>query len=258
MQVDNRMLSLAHRMADSAGDILRRAFRADMAVENKEDASPVTAADREVETMLRKLIEAVYPDHGIIGEEFGNIRTSSPFQWVIDPIDGTHAFIAGQPTFTTLIALAKDGVPILGVIDQPISKERWLGVMGEATTRNGAPAHTSRCASLAKAAIATTSTNYFTPEQATSFERLKRACGHVTLGGDAYLYAGLASGKMDIVVDAGLKPYDFCALKPVVEGAGGIITDWNGKPLNVASDGRVIAAANEELHKAALHLLQRD
>ncbi len=144
-----------HHLADAAGEILRRAFRTDMAVENKADASPVTQADREVEAALRQLIEAAYPEHGIIGEEFGNVARAS-LQWVLDPIDGTQAFIAGQPTFTTLIALAKDGIPILGLIDQPMAKERWLGITGEKTTLNGVPVHTRNCTTLGQATLGTT------------------------------------------------------------------------------------------------------
>lgn len=249
-------LALAHRLADAAGDILQRYWQNMPASEQKADNSPVTAADREVESTLRTAIEATYPDHGIIGEEFGNVRPSSPYQWVLDPIDGTHAFIAKQATFTTLIALAKDGIPFLGVINQPISSERWVCMAGEKTTLNSKLVSPRSCTILAEATLATTALKYFKPEQAQKFERLQSRCKKTLFGGDAYLYAGLASGKADIIVEAGLKPYDFCALRPVVEGAGGIITDWEGKPLTLASDGRVIAAATRELHQQALEFLR--
>ncbi len=242
-------------MADAAGGIIRRYWQKPLEPEQKADKSPVTEADREVEAALRALIEKEFPAHGIIGEEFGSVRGESSYQWVLDPIDGTHAFIAGQPTFTTLIALAENGVPILGVIDQPVSRERWIGANGK-TTLNGKPAHPRPCARLKQATLSATAMHYFTPEQANIFEKLKNHCGSVTFGGDAYLFAMLASGSMDIVLEAGLKPYDFCALVPVVEGAGGVMTDWNGKPLTIASDGRVIAAANKELHEQALRIIQ--
>ncbi len=214
MQADNRMLALAHRMADAAGEIIRRYWRMPIIAQRKADASPVTLADREAEAAMRALIEAHYPDHGIIGEEFGNLREDAPFQWVLDPIDGTRAFIAGYPTFTTLIALAKDGVPILGVIDQPITKERWVGMAGEKSTLDGKTIATRDCRILENAVIATTSAPYyFNPEQAAIFEKIRKICAQTVIGGDGYGYAMLASGQIDIFIDAGLKPYDFCAHK---------------------------------------------
>lgn len=253
--IDKRTIELAHRMADTAGDILRRYWGQSHAVEHKADASPVTHADREVEAVIRTLIEAEFPNQGIFGEEHGRLRPDAAWQWVIDPIDGTHAFIAGQPTFTTLIALAKDGIPLLGLIDQPVSKERWLGISGQNTMCNGAMVQPRPCTALSQAMLATTAMKYFKPPQAALFEHLKEACKKTMFGGDAYLYANLASGKLDIVMEASLKPYDFCALRPVVEGAGGIITDWHGKPLTLDSDGTVLAAATPELHQQALRRL---
>jgi inositol-phosphate phosphatase / L-galactose 1-phosphate phosphatase / histidinol-phosphatase len=256
MTFDNRELALAQHLADEAGKILRRHWRTGLNVEQKADASPVTLADRECEEHLRTLIEKAFPDHGIIGEEHGNLRSDALSQWVIDPIDGTRSFIAGYPIFATLIALTKDGVPVVGIIDQPITRERWTGVKGDSATCNGEPVTASRTQSLTQAVIATTSTYYFTQEEAALFATFKHQCAQTVLGGDAYAYAMLASGQLDIVIDAGMKPYDFCALVPVIEGAGGIITDWNGAALTPASAGRVIACANEKLHEQALKLIQ--
>jgi inositol-phosphate phosphatase/L-galactose 1-phosphate phosphatase/histidinol-phosphatase len=253
--IDKQIIALTHQMADAAGEIQLRYFLKSVEVETKADLSPVTLADREVESTLRAMIEAHYPEHGIIGEEFGSVREDAALKWVLDPIDGTQAFIAGIPTFTSLIALTHNGIPIMGMIDQPCSKERWLGIAGENTTLSGNKIHTRPCDSLANATIGTTAMKYFTPEQAEIFEALKNACGNVLFGGDAYLYAGLASGKIDLVVEAGLKPYDYCALRPVVEGAGGIMTDWQGNALKLGSDGRVIAAANAALHAQAMKFL---
>ena len=137
--IDTNFIALAHRMADASGEILRRCFRTTLNIESKSDLSPVTMTDREVETALRTLIEESYPEHGIIGEEFGNVRPQSPWQWVLDPIDGTHAFIAEEATFTTLIALAYEGVPLLGVIDQPILRERWVGAAEKTTLFSPSP-----------------------------------------------------------------------------------------------------------------------
>ena len=248
---DKTIIDFANRLADASGEILRAAYRQPIAAIRKSDASPVTAADREVESTLRTLIEAQYPDHGIVGEEFGVARPDARYKWVLDPIDGTRSFIAGYPLFTTLISLVCDGVPVLGIIDQAILRERWVGVEGKVDP--GLRRDDKK--KLGSAVIATTSIDYFTPVQLETFQKLKSQCANTVLGGDAYAYAMLASGQIDIVVDAGLKPYDFCALKPVIEGAGGVITDWSGAPLTLASDGRVIAAANATLHKAALALL---
>ena len=254
MTFDN-MRIVAEAMADRAGGILRESFGKPLNIENKADASPVTQIDRAVESALREMIEKHFPDHGIIGEEYGNVRSESPYQWVLDPIDGTRAFIAGVPTFTTLISLAFEHVPILGVIDQPITKERWIGTVKGQATLNNTTIKTRSCDHLSHATIATTGMNYFTSQQAEIFNHVKNACKDVKLGGDAYLYAQLASGHIDIVIEAGLKPYDFCALRPVVEGAGGVIMDWSGKPLTTHSDGRVIACATKPLHTSVMELL---
>lgn len=256
MQIDNQAIELAGRMADAAGGILRRHFAAPPAVERKADHTPVTEADREVETALRKMIEAEFPDHGIIGEEYGAVRPGAPWQWVLDPLDGTRAFIAGFPTFTTLIALAYEGRPLLGVIDQPVLRQRWLGVPGQATTCNGAPVKTAAAKRLEDAVICTGSIpDYFSADEAAAYQRVKSRSAHAASGGDAYGYAQLASGRIGLVIDNGLKPYDFCALLPVIEGAGGIVTDWQGKPLTLASDGHVLAAGNKGLHGEALKVL---
>ena len=255
MTFDNRLLAFMHAMADTAGGIARRHWKSSVSVEMKADASPVTVADREIESALRKLIEAEFPGHGIVGEEYGNIRPDAEYQWVIDPIDGTRAFIANIPTFTTLIALAKDGVPIAGLIDQPVTGERWVGTQGK-TSLNNEPVRAHGSVALKQAALSTTSTNYFSAIEAAAFEALKTQCARVMPGGDAYAYALLASGRQDIAVDAAMKPYDFCALRPVVEGAGGVITDWNGRAITLSSDGRVLAAANAALHRQALAILK--
>ena len=239
-------LLFAHSLADAAGEIARRYFNRPLEATQKADTSPVTIADREIEQKLRAMIEAAFPAHGIVGEEFGNIRADATYQWVIDPIDGTRAFIAGKTTFTTLIALCENGVPILGLIDQPITRERWTHASVK-KLQNTKP--------LAQSHIATTSMDYFTPTQKTAFEKLQAATAKTNLGGDAYSYAKLTEGEFDIVVDAGMKPYDYLALAPIITAAGGIITDWNEKPLTLHSDGTVLAAGNAGLHKNTLLLL---
>lgn len=236
-------IALALRLADAAGAAIRPWFRAAGEVERKGDATPVTLADRAAEEAMRAILVAERPDDGILGEEFGESRGTSGRQWVLDPIDGTAGFLAGRPIFGTLIALVADGWPVIGVIDQPILKERWLGVTGQATTLNGQPALCRPCRSLADATIATTGPHYFDDHQGEHFMALAARTDHrrMVMGGDCYNYAMLASGQIDIVCEAGLKLHDFAALVPVVEGAGGTMCDWNGEPLHAGSDGHVLA-----------------
>jgi len=234
-------IALAQRLADAAGAAIRPFFRAPYEIEDKADASPVTEADRAAELAIRAILEAERPDDGIIGEEYGTIREDAARQWVLDPIDGTRSFIAGRPIFGTLIALMRDGWPMIGVIDQPISSERWVGAIGQPTTLNGKAASTRRCRALDQAILATTGPQYFPGHTAEQFSILGGQCRDTIWGGDCYNYALLASGHIDIVVEAGLKLHDLAALVPIVEGAGGRMCDWSGEPLTDASDGHVIA-----------------
>lgn len=244
MPVSQTDIALAERLASAAGAAIRPFFRGRHGVEAKDDQSPVTLADRAGEEAMRKLIIAERPMDGIIGEEFGVRDGSSGRQWVLDPIDGTRAFIAGRPVFGTLIALVEDGWPLLGIIDQPIIGERWLGVAGRPTLFNGKPATTRRCRDLKDAILATTSPALFDDGQLHAFEHLDGAVMSTVLGGDCYNYGCVASGWMDVVVEAGLKLHDFAALVPVVEGAGGRMCDWQGDPLHAGSNGEVIAAGD--------------
>jgi histidinol phosphatase-like enzyme (inositol monophosphatase family) len=236
-------IALAHVLADAAGAAIRPYFRAEFGLESKADATPVTLADRAAESAIRSILETERPGDGIIGEEYGCIREGAARQWVIDPIDGTTSFVAGRPIFGTLIALMQDGWPLLGVIDQPILAERWIGAAGQPTLFNGKPIKTRRAPTLSEAILATTSPNLFAGHDAEHFMALAAKTAHRRLiwGGDCYNYALLASGNVDIVVEAGLKLHDFAALIPVVEGAGGMMCDWSGEPLTADSKGHVIA-----------------
>ncbi|MFV0624529.1 histidinol-phosphatase [Sphingomonas sp. ac-8] len=244
MPVSQTDIDLALRLADAAGAAIRPRFRAEYGLETKEDASPVTLADKEAEAAMRRLLVAERPKDGILGEEEGERPGTSGRQWVLDPIDGTRAFIAGRPIFGTLIALVEDGWPVLGIIDQPILRERWLGVVGRPTTLNGQEVRTRRCRDLADALLATTSPALFTDDQLHAFEHVDAAVRSTVLGGDCYNYACLASGHLDVVIEAELKLHDFAALVPVVEGAGGRMCDWAGDPLHAGSIGEVIAAGD--------------
>lgn len=236
-------IALAARLADAAGAAIRPYFRTVLATDDKGDATPVTIADREAEKAMRAILGTERPGDGVIGEEFGSENTGASRQWVLDPIDGTAGFLAGRPIFGTLIALMVDGWPLIGVIDQPISGERWVGATGMPTLFNGRETRTRACRELATATVATTGPHYFDDHQGEHFMALAARTNHkrMVMGGDCYNYAMLASGQLDIVCEAGLKLHDFAALIPVVEGAGGTMADWNGDPLNADSDGHVIA-----------------
>ncbi|SOB78958.1 histidinol-phosphatase, inositol monophosphatase family [Sphingomonas guangdongensis] len=244
MTVSTSDLALAHALADAAGAAIRPLFRAEFGLEMKGDDSPVTRADREAESAMRRLLAAERPRDGVHGEEEGTSEGTSGRQWVLDPIDGTRAFIAGRPIFGTLIALMDGGFPVLGIIDQPILRERWVGMAGRATELNGQPARTRACRELKDALLATTSPALFADDELHAFEHLDAAVRSTVLGGDCYNYACLASGHLDVVVESGLKLHDFAALVPVVEGAGGVMCDWAGDPLHAGSVGQVIAAGD--------------
>jgi len=251
-------LTFAHRLADASGAIVRHYFRTPLTPEHKADASPVTLADREAEAALRGMIEQAYPQHGFVGEESGKLREDAEYVWVIDPIDGTKNFMIGKPIFGTLIALIHRGVPILGIIDCPLTNERWSGSGNAGSFINNQLISVDKIIKpLNECILSTTSPYLFAGEKKTAFERLRENVRHVTFGNDCYAYGLLASGYLDLVVESGLKPHDVMALIPVIEGAGGIITDWQGQPIRFgAEETDVLAAANAEIHAQAHRLLQ--
>ena len=249
------LIDFAATLADAARSVIRDYFRTPVTIDRKSDNTPVTIADRDAEAAMRALIGQNYPDHGIIGEEFDNIAGGGDLTWVLDPIDGTKSFISGRPIFGTLIALVRDGRPILGVIDQPILNERWIGAEGHATTFNGKDITTRPCGALGDAMVNTTSPDLFTGADVAKFETLSGSVWHTQYGGDCYAYAMLAMGFLDLIVEADLKPYDFCALAPIITGAGGMITDWQGQNLTVVSDGHVAAAGDPSLMPGVINIL---
>ena len=251
-------LPLAQRMADAAAPVVRRYFRADAGFEIKGDTSPVTIADREAETAMRALIEAECPEHGIEGEEFGRKDGRSDWIWYLDPIDGTKSFISGVPMFGTLIGLVHAGRPVLGIMDQAITGERWHAASGEGAFLNGAAIHTSDCRALDRTRLFTCSQDIMQTDTAAAFARLQRAAYVTRYSADCYAFGLLAAGHVDIVVEAHLHEYDVAALVPIIEQAGGVVSDWRGAPLRfdrqVAIE-TIIASANPDLHARALACL---
>jgi inositol-phosphate phosphatase/L-galactose 1-phosphate phosphatase/histidinol-phosphatase len=256
MNCPAEFIALAERLAEASGKIVRRYFRSSLEIITKADASPVTIADRETETALRQMVKLAYPGHGLIGEEFPAERAEAEYVWIFDPIDGTKSFITGRPLFGTLIGLLHRGKPILGVIDHPAIGERWIGASGRATTFQGQPVKTRSCAAIGSAVLAASSPHMFGSEAATeAFGRVQRKAGLTLYGADCYAYGLIASGFHDLVVEANNGIYDFLPLVPVVEGAGGIITDWEGRTLGVHSGDKVLAAGDRRMHEAALKLI---
>jgi histidinol phosphatase-like enzyme (inositol monophosphatase family) len=253
--VPAELVALAHRLADAARPIVVRYFRTPVAIDDKSDKTPVTVADREAERAMRELLARHVPGHGVFGEEYGAERSDAEYVWVLDPIDGTKAFITGLPIFGTLIALLHRGQPVLGVIDQPILKERWLGAAGQPSTLNGQPIKVRACASLDAAYMYSTAPIMFAGDVEKRHAELCRKVKLFRWGGDCYAYGLLAAGHVDLVVENSLKLYDFAALVPVIAGAGGLITDWRGKPLDMHSDGSVLAAGDPAVHRQASQVL---
>jgi inositol-phosphate phosphatase/L-galactose 1-phosphate phosphatase/histidinol-phosphatase len=253
------LLAFAERLADAAGVVIAPYFRSTIAVDQKVDATPVTIADREAEQAMRAMIEQAYPDHGIEGEEFGAVRLDADVVWHLDPIDGTKSFITGRPLFGTLVSAAYRRTPLVGVIDHCMMKERWTGAAGLASRWNGEAIKVRPCARLEEAILYATSPKMFKqPGEAEAFARVEDAVAIPLYGGDCYAYGQLAMGFADVIVEADLDPHDFLALIPVIEGAGGIITDWEGGALNPDSDGRILAAGDPRVHAEALPLLTTD
>ena len=248
-------LSLAHRLADASGPIIMRHFRQALAIEDKDHIagySPVTVADRESEAAIRALINESCPDHGILGEEHGHERPDARFTWVIDPIDGTKAFISGMTTWGTLIALQDRGRGIIGVLDQPYLRERFVG-HGEGAYLGDRRLAVRACPDLAAATLYATEPNMFDPAELAAFDVLAARVRLRRFGADCYAYGMLAAGFIDLVVEASMNLWDIAALIPIVQGAGGLVTSWSGGP--VGADGQVLAVGDRRLHAPALEIL---
>ena len=248
-------VELAHRLADAAGAAIRPYFRQPIAIDAKSDASPVTVADREAELAMRRLIEAEQPGHGVQGEEFGVTNPQAEWRWILDPIDGTKSFITGSPLFGTLIGLVQGGEAALGLLDQPILGERWLAHGSEPTTLNGSPVRVRACEELAQATVYTTGPEHWRDEAQVALDRLYRSCRLMRFSADCYAAGLLACGFVDLVVECGMQPHDYAALVPIVQNAGGVATDFAGRPLDFVSRSGVLCAGDRRAHAQAVKLL---
>lgn len=248
---------LANAMADAARKIIRPHFRKRLTIDSKADSSPVTVADRDAEAAMRGMIEKVFPAHGIRGEEFGAHKLEADWVWVLDPIDGTKSFISGSLAFGTQIALLYRGTPVLGVIDQPITGERWLGRAGHPSVLNGETVVTSSTAIIDEAIVYTSALEQFSPDNKARFSKLASGALFTRMSHDCYAAGLLALGGVDILLESNVFDYDILPQMPIVLGAGGVVTDWEGRPLGNASRFEtVLMTANASLHQAALEQLR--
>lgn len=251
----NEFVAFTEELADLSRSLLGDRHQGSR-FETKPDASPVTEFDRGVEQALRHLILSRYPHHGIIGEEFPPERTSAEFVWIMDPIDGTKSFVAGVPVFTTLISLCYSGTPVIGVIDAPVSQDRWLGVEGRQSTLNGHVIRTSGRTELDGATLSWSQPDKILDEHREGYAALTERTAWSVFGAASYGFGRLAAGAIDVAgYSGGIGPYDVCALVPIVEGAGGVITDGLGAPITIDNLDACIAAASPELHVEALRAL---
>ena len=249
--------SFANQLADQAREIALKYFRQTIEVESKSDNSPVSIADKEIEQTLRTMIATEFPDHGVLGEEFATKSADSEFLWVIDPIDGTKSFICGNPSFGALISLLKNGRPVLGIIEIPAMGERWLGIDGQGTFFNDHHVQTKATQKLADGICCATGPDFFTQDELPIYNQVSQHGPFRLFGGDCYNYGLLASGHVDVVMEAGLKPFDFMALIPVIKNAGGIVTDWRANQMTLESSGQILACANLHLHQQCLEQINK-
>jgi histidinol phosphatase-like enzyme (inositol monophosphatase family) len=249
------LLQAARDISAAAAGTPLHYFRAGFAIEQKSDESPVTVADRETEAALRQAIAARFPGHGILGEEFGSEGLERDIVWVIDPIDGTKSFISGSPLFGLLIAVLKRGIPVAGVVRMPALGECYGGSLETGSDRDGTRIACRKGVNLDQAFLCLNEANTLMSEHGPAFARLMTCGRYRRFTYDCYPYAQLASGQVDAVVDCNLQPYDYLPVVPLVEGAGGVITDWQGRPLTLESDGRVLASASPALHTELLKSL---
>jgi inositol-phosphate phosphatase/L-galactose 1-phosphate phosphatase/histidinol-phosphatase len=248
--------AFANHLADESGAFIRPLFRRKIDVISKADESPVTEADRGAERVMRALINERFPDHGIVGEEYGAENADTEWVWHLDPIDGTKSFITGSAQFASLIALCRHGKPVVGIINQPVNNERWIGIEGQQTTFNGEPISTRACAELDDATLYTWGAECLLGDNADQMQSLVSKVNLTRFSADGYAYGLLALGFVDVVADEGMSPHDYLALAPVVKGAGGLISDWEGREIEYGVGERTLAVGDARLQSAVFKILQ--
>lgn len=248
-------MAFANRVAEAVGEVHRKYYRRPLSTEYKDDSSPVTQADQESEQMVREMVMKQFPEHGIIGEEYPPHQADADYVWITDPVDGTKYFMTGHPVFALLLGLAYKGEFVLGVIDQAITGERWIGADGIGSFLNGEIIRTRACASLDKAIIARPGFEWHTEGRDHYIDKIWKASHWAQWGVAPYDYGLLASGHIDLVLNAGPLVHDYAALDPVIRNAGGIITDWSGNRLNVNSPNHIVACGDVRLLDEAIRLL---
>jgi histidinol phosphatase-like enzyme (inositol monophosphatase family) len=250
----SQMSDVMDAVLSAAATVSLRHFRKPVPIEVKADESPVTRADREAEAAMRREISARFPHHGVYGEEEGE-KAGTGGTWILDPIDGTKSFVSGNPLFGCLAGFQRAGVMLIGGITVPALNEHWRAIRGHGARFNGDECRTSNCASLGDARLMTTSPAMFDADEAEIFERVAHGARYVRFGGDCYCYGLLAIGWVDVVMEAGLQPYDYLPLIPIIEEAGGVITDWSGRPPGSDASGKILATASLELHRNVLDII---
>lgn len=264
--LEQQFIDFANYLADEASKISKKYYRLPNGETSKEDNSPVTKADQEIEATIRNLIIKKFPNHGIIGEEYGDHQPQSDYLWIIDPIDGTSSFITGRPIFGNLISLSYKNKVIIGIMNQPITNERWIGIDNVGTFFNEKKITTRNCQKIEEAVMCSSSPFFFTDFDKIIFEELSKytkyqKIGGVIYGGDCYSYACLASGFVDIIIEPQLKIYDFASHIPIIKNAGGVITDWQGNELELKSNtkllAKLLACSNIKLHQEVLKIINQ-
>ena len=256
-KIPQQLIKLANKCADASGKIIKKYFRKKIKINLKKDNTPFTKADIEAEKIIRELILKQEPNCGFVGEETGTINMNREYCWVVDPLDGTKSFITGKPSFGTLIGLLKNNKPVLGILNQPILNERWVGIAGVETKYNNKKVRVRKCKSIKGAKMYATSPMMFQGRNKKIYKNIRTKIGECLFGADCYSHGLMSLGFVDVILEANLKPWDYIASASIISGADGKITDWNDNDLNLQSDGRILATGDSNIHKQIIKIIQK-
>ena len=256
-KIPQQFIKLANKCADASGKIIKKYFRKKIKINLKKDNTPFTKADIEAEKIIRELILKQEPNCGFVGEETGTVNMNREYCWVVDPLDGTKSFITGKPSFGTLIGLLKNNKPVLGILNQPILNERWVGIAGVETKYNNKKVRVRKCKSIKGAKMYATSPMMFQGRNKKIYKNIRTKIGECLFGADCYSHGLMSLGFVDVILEANLKPWDYIASASIISGAGGKITDWNDNDLNLQSDGRILATGDSNIHKQIIKIIQK-